>query len=126
MYVKQIEQIEVVEASDAKEFQTRVNSFLRKMASEGKKAQLMVDPSAWLKGYIKWYDEEREPETIVEEYELVGETHTCGECQHFPLITDGRIKNVRCPITEKLTRKERACCDAFYKEVLGLESKHQG
>lgn len=124
MYWKSNKRVKVVSASTADEFESKLNSALDALNEKRTAYDLQLNPTAGLLAFITYTESVQVPETLADEYELVGEKHRCAECPHFPVITDGRIKNVKCPLTGKLVRRESACCDEFYKEVLEVEGEH--
>lgn len=118
MYAKSNKKVKVVSATTAEEFESKINSVLNGLNEKRINYDLQLNPTAGFIAFVTYTETVQVPETLADEYELKGERHKCGECPHFPVITDGRVKWVRCPVTQGLVNKGTNCCDTFYKEVM--------
>ena len=110
---------------------TRVQRFIGVDARDAAElAELLNEKMEQIKGAqpeIKWfdgqfsallfYDEHLEiPEDIRDEYELRGETYTCGECPLKTPITDGRCHHRwRCDRMPRGTDEDQRACVRFYE-----------
>lgn len=110
---------------------TKVQRFIGVDARDAAElAELLNEKMEQIKGAqpeIKWfdgqfsallfYDEHLEiPEDIRDEYELRGETYTCGECPMKTPITDGRCHHRwRCDRMPRGTDEDQRACVRFYE-----------
>lgn len=110
---------------------TKVQRFIGVDARDAAElAELLNEKMEQIKGAqpeIKWfdgqfsallfYDEHLEiPEDIRDEYELRGETYTCGECPLKTPITDGRCHHRwRCDRMPRGTDEDQRACVRFYE-----------
>lgn len=79
--------------------------------------QVEVDLST--RSALLFYEERlEEPEDIRDEYELRGETYTCGECPFKEPVTDGRCHHRwKCRRMPRGTDDEQRACLWFYQEL---------
>lgn len=108
------EKVKVIVSDNAFDFETKLNSFTDGLDEKGIEYEVDLTPTAGLLAFVKYKVMRQVPETVKDEYDLVGERHTCIECPFYVRPTDGRRKNTRCPHSEKLTSADMMCCDDFY------------
>ena len=121
MYYEHGEQVSIITGVSADDFQTKVNSELKRLKRLGAKYKMEMSPQTGFIAYFVYETKQAVPETIADEFELDGEKHHCIECPYFIRPTDGRIKYTKCSLTEKRTTSSRGCCDAFYEKLLNGE-----
>lgn len=117
MLSRTTQKYKVISTNDAFEFETRLNSFLKSLDEKGIEYEVQTNPTAGLLAFIIYRESIVIPEGLKEEYELAGERHYCIECPFYVRPTDGRVKNTRCGLSGKLTRRDDSCCDDFYKKM---------
>ena len=110
-------QVKVICGQNAFDFESKLNSTLSTFNEQGIRYELQLNPTAGLIAYIIYENNTRVPETMRDQFELVGESHTCIECPYFVRPTDGRRKYTRCSKIEGLTSATSRCCDCFYDEL---------
>ena len=110
-------QVKIVSGRDAFDFETKPNGVLKTLNEKGARYTMQLDPKAGLIAYITVEEEISVPQSVAEEYELVGELHRCVECPFFVRPTDGRRKYTRCPNAHRLTSADGKCCDSFYEQL---------
>lgn len=115
MQTHSIKQVEAITGSTPQELASNYNEAMKRLQGLNPKDEWHGDVV-----YIYYFTEETVTECLADEFELMGETHTCGEC---PFCTkklnrhgevDVRFKWAVCGKTgESVTVKESAC-DIFY------------
>ena len=110
-------QVKIVTGTSAFDFETKLNAILTDLNNRGVQYELQMNPATGLVAYIVHEDNRLIPETMKEEFEQGGESHTCVECPYFIMPTDGRRKYTKCPRQQGLAYRERACCEKFYEEL---------
>ena len=114
MLQRQTTGIKTIKSDDAFDFDSRLNGFIKQLDAKGVSYNVKVDPTAGLLAFVTWTEVVQVAENVAEEYALVGERHTCGECPFYVYPTDGRVKNTRCRHLGKLRSKDSSCCESFY------------
>lgn len=67
---------------------------------------------------ITWHSEEKQVETIKDEFHLEGLRYVCGQCPHLEQDYDGRKKRFPCKYSEFSSVDIRQeCCELFYKQL---------
>lgn len=115
MLTKTGEKVKTIVGETAFDFDSKLNSFTDKLDAKGIRYKLDLSVSAGLIAFVIYEKQITLPECVKDEYELAGEKHNCIECPFYVRPTDGRVKNTRCPKTEKLRRANDPCCEDFYK-----------
>lgn len=115
MLTRKGKKFKAVTASDAFNFQTKLNAALDELNKKGISYDLQFNNTMGFCAYIVYEEIIEVCETVRDEYEEVGELHTCIECPFFVRPTDGRRKYTRCPKTNKLTAGTGRCCEVFYE-----------
>ena len=107
----------VISSQDAFDFESKLNSFCESLTAQGIEYDVQTDPTAGLLAFVIYKKRVDIPEDTKEEYEMAGERHVCIQCPFYVRPDDGRVKYTRCPVTGKLTHRDSACCDDFYKKL---------
>lgn len=105
----------IIAAGSAEEFERRLNAELSALDSSRQRYELQFNHTLGYCAYIVIDSLMQIPETIQEEFELVGETYTCLNCPYWTHPTKGNVKYTRCPITPGLRKAQTPCCEAFYE-----------
>ena len=106
--------IKVISCHDGFDFETKLNAHLQQLDKEGVHYEVQLDLSAGFIAYVLREEKSSIPETVAEEYQQAGESHTCIECPYFVRPTDGRRKYTRCERCNKLRTANTPCCEDFY------------
>ena len=117
MLSRTTQKYKVISTNDAFEFETRLNSFLKSLDNKGVEYEVQTNPTAGLLAFIVYRESIVIPEGLKEEYELAGERHVCIQCPFYVRPTDGRVKNTRCPVHNRLVDRGTSCCDEFYEKL---------
>ena len=117
MLTRKGSRVKVVTASDGFNFETKLNAFLDDLDAKGISYTYEFNHNAPHTAYITYDHIYTVCESVRDEYEEVGETHTCIECPYYVRPTDGRRKYTRCNKTDKLCKGDDRCCDRFYEEL---------
>ena len=115
MLSRYTQKIKTIKSEDAFEFDTKLNAFCDELAKQGIQYEVQTNPTAGLLAFVSYKVYMQTPETVKDEYELVGEWHTCIECPFYVRPTDGRRKYTRCPKNGGLAHRDKTCCDLFYE-----------
>ena len=115
MLVRKSKKIKTISASDPFEFDARLNSFTDDLDRRGIAYTVAVNPAAGLLAFVEYQVTVQVPENAKDEYDLMGERHSCIECPYFVRPTDGRVRYTKCPHTEALATADSNCCDDFYE-----------
>ena len=113
----------VIKSEDAFEFESRLNGFLQSLDNSGIEYEVQTNPTAGLLAFVAYKVRVQIPEGLKDEYEMAGEKHVCIQCPFYVRPTDGRVKNTRCPIHDRLVDRNSACCDMFYEKLERKEIK---
>lgn len=104
-------------SGDAFDFECKLNAALDGLNSKGIKYELTFNHTMGFCAYIVYEERIEIPETLKEEYERAGEKYVCIQCPFYVRPTDGRVKNTRCPVCNKLVDRHTSCCDEFYNKL---------
>ena len=113
----------VIQTNDAFEFESKLNGFLKSLDAQDIQYEVQTNPTAGLLAFVVYKERIDIPEDTKEEYEMAGEKHICIECPFYVRPTDGRVKNTRCSLCNRLVSRETACCDEFYRKLERKEIK---
>lgn len=114
MKIHTYSQIKVIEAENAKSFEAAFNTAMRELATRHPSYQLDISN---YRAFITYEQDEKEAESIADEYEIIGTTFTCGQCPYIEVPCDGRIKWCRCTYTDDLKKMSSPCCNTFYEKL---------
>lgn len=117
MIFRKSERHKTIVGENAFDFDARLNAFLDSLDAKRIEHTTQVDPRAGFVAFVTYYKQVQIPEDLQDEYELRGEARTCHDCEKFPIITDGRIKVVRCPHTGRGCSAGTRACNAYYKHL---------
>lgn len=110
------ERFATIETTDAERFSVQVNEMLDRLAGRTYSFDLKMNTAGHC-AYFTWTETETVVENIRDEYELRGETYTCGECPHYiPPTEDGRKLRGSCCYKRTVDRRASACV-TFYEEL---------
>ena len=123
MLSRTTQKYKVIQSNDAFDFEARLNSFCESLTDKGVEYEVQTNPTAGLLAFIVYKERIDIPEGLKEEYEMAGEKHICIQCPFYVRPTDGRVKNTRCPLHNRLVDRSTACCDEFYKKLERNEIK---
>lgn len=111
-----IEQIAVVQAEDAQEFQKQFNELMARLSNCNPKVQFNFNQGHC--AYITYTQEVRIPDCVADEYHAQGIMFKCKRCPLHELETDGRVKNVKCKYANLgFTHLDHECCEVFYRRL---------
>ena len=119
MRIETLEQYLIIRGETDEDLTYKLN---RKIAElKGKNPKVTFDG---LTAYVKYYESEKIPESLADEYEIAGAEFTCSQCPAFvPRYRgdgrpDRRCKKGGCPISEfKMTYDESPACDALFEMI---------
>ena len=117
MLIHRSKKIKTITAGDAFDFDNKLNSFTDSLDLKGIPYTVSVNPSAGLLAFVEYEVTVNTPENAKDEYELLGERHTCIECPFYVRPTDGRVKYTKCSLQNCLTDASQACCEQFYERL---------
>lgn len=104
----------VVEAETGQEYAKAIDGYLTNMNLRNVSVEHRDRDNFC--GYVTYEETKRIPETIKDEYELLGITFTCGDCPYRKGTDDKRIKHFRCEAEqEAYVLKHDSACDLFYR-----------
>ena len=121
MLYQKSELVKTISASNADEFDEKLNKTLREFGRKGIQYELRLAPELGFTAFVVYRQTFLKPENIADEFELGGERHTCIECPFYVRPTDGRVKLTRCDVTPGIHRATTPCCEAFYEKLLAGE-----
>ena len=98
-------------------FSRQLNAKLAALEKTRSKYELQFNHQLGLCAYLVIDKTIQVPETIAEEFEIAGETHTCLDCPFWRHPKDGRVKYTRCEITPGIHGASSPACDAFYEKL---------
>lgn len=108
--------IKVIESESGKEFEQAFNSTIEKLGYT-KDYNIEISNGKFF-AIIHYNEENYEPETIAEEYELRGEIFHCRDCPELQDDHDARKKRFACKRAEYgITRKDESSCEWFYRQL---------
>lgn len=117
MQISSLTQFAVVKGETAEEFSERLNEKMREL--KGKRPEVEFDG---LTAYIKYSETVSHPESLADEYEILGISFHCSQCPAFiPRYRedgepDHRCRKGGCPHTSfKRTRSDSIACDLLYE-----------
>ncbi|MEE1163520.1 MAG: hypothetical protein UHU21_07485 [Lachnospiraceae bacterium] len=120
MKEKTYQQIRVISNNDPAEFQRLFNEAQTELASKNPKVQFNMTMGHC--AYITYTETQKIPETMEDEFSLVGVELHCRNCPKFewPLRKDGEIykskKRGTCPISMYgFTNRDSCACEYLYK-----------
>lgn len=111
----------IIAASTAEEFEKRLNAELSHLDASRVKYELQFNHTMGFCAYIVYENTVQIPETIQDEFELVGERHTCRDCPYWVHPTKGNVKYTRCEITPGIHGATSPCCERFYEMLYNGE-----
>lgn len=117
--------IEVIAESTPQAFAKQLNSALSKLDKNRTKYELQFNNQMGYCAYLIIDKTTEIPETVSEEFELAGETHTCVECPYWVHPTKGNVKYTRCEITAGIHGAKSPCCERFYEMLFNGEIELQ-
>lgn len=116
------EQFAIVKSDSASLFEKQLNEKMFELRDNY--PEVKFSDSIPLYAQIKYRKETIAPETISEEYELVGARFTCAQCPHFKPMTrkdgeeDPRFKYGDCEFSDLgRTYKATAACEKLYELI---------
>lgn len=120
MKEKTYQQIKVISNNDPAEFQRLFNEAQTELASKNPKVQFNMTMGHC--AYITYTETQKIPETMEDEFSLVGVELRCRNCPKFewPLRKDGEIykskKRGTCPVAMYgFTNRDSHACEYLYK-----------
>lgn len=113
-----IKQVEAITGSTPQELASNYNEAMRRLKGCNPKDEWHGDVV-----YIYYYCDESIPESLSDEYELLGDVHKCGECPYCTKKlnrygeVDVRFKHAVCGKTGASVRIDETACDIFYSII---------
>ena len=108
----------IIAATTAEEFQEKLNKELSRLDSKKIKYELSFNNQMGFCAYIVSEHTVMIPEDLQDEFELIGEKYTCGQCPHWVHPTKGNVKYTRCPIVGGIHGTHSPCCETFYQMLM--------
>lgn len=115
MTIQRGKQVKIVSGTSAADFEAKLNGELNTLNIKGIKYDMQLSPQTGFVAYIVYEEELRIADTIKDEFEMLGETHTCIECPFYTRPIDGRVKYTRCDLGKGICRRDTSCCESFYE-----------
>lgn len=116
MITNDIEQIAVVQAEDAQEFQRQFNELMARLSKC--KPQVQFNFNKGHCAYITYTLELKIPDCVADEYHAEGIMFKCKQCPLHEVETDGRVKRVQCKYADLgFTHLDNECCEVFYRRL---------
>lgn len=109
---------QIIVANSPDEFEKKLNKALAALDEAQTKYELQFNTTLGFCAYIVAEGVVKVPETIEDEFELLGEAHKCGECPYWTTPADKRVKYSRCEITPGIHSAKSPCCERFYEMLL--------
>lgn len=119
-------QVKIIMANSPEEFEKKLNRELAILDKSRTKYDLQFNHNLGLCAYIVSERTVEIPENIIDEFGLIGERHTCGECPFWEKPTRGNVKYTRCSKTPGIHAKHSSCCERFYEMLLSGEIVIEG
>lgn len=95
------------------------NNQLKAFCKCHKVIHITYHPTVPFLAYCDYEEENLMPETLEDEFALIGERHSCGDCPLLESPTDGRRKKLFCKKSGKIKWKDSPACESFYEELKG-------
>ena len=108
----------IIVATTAEEFQDKLNKELARLDAARTKYELEFNHNLGFCAYIVAEHKTLIPEDLEDEFELIGERHTCIECPYWVHPTKGNVKYTRCEIVGGIRGAKSPCCEHFYQGLL--------
>lgn len=116
MIREDIEQIAVVQAENAQDFQRQFNEMMARLSDC--KPQVQFNFNQGHCAYITYILELKIPDCVADEYHAKGIMFTCRQCPLHELVTDGRVRRVQCKYADLgFTHLNNECCEVFYRRL---------
>lgn len=112
-----------IETRDAESFDMMVNELVREHAAKNVEVIRRMDVPGHC-AYIQWDEHVDKAEGKADELKLMGVDLFCGDCPHFHLPEDKRIKYIPCHESGELVRSSygrTACnwyCEQYYDKIM--------
>lgn len=107
--------IKVIEETEPKQFETKLNEALKSFDKIGAKYELMFNMNKGHCAYIVAEYKRVIVETAKDEHDIRGDLHICGECPLWIHPTKGNVKYTRCDIVGYKVGIHDGCCEQFYE-----------
>lgn len=108
----------IIVAQTAEEFESRLNKELAALDKQRTKYELQFNHGLGFCAYIISEVQTLIPETVEDEFELIGVRHKCIECPLWVHPTKGNVKYTRCEIVGGIRGMNSPCCEHFYQGLL--------
>ena len=123
MKTTNVQQIKVIYATTAAEFQEAFNKAQQELA--GKNPSVQFNMAEGHCAYITYTESKDIPETLEDEFELAGASYHCRNCPKFewPRVASGEVSKVKkrgsCPVaTYGIAYRNGRACDFFYRSLV--------
>lgn len=110
---------ETVIANTPEEFDRKLNAIYERAAEQtvNKEPEIHYFDNLGLCASVRYWIYKDIPQSLEDEYALLGIRHECRDCGHFCPPTDRRSKHGLCELNGSRKHREMAACELHYEEL---------